>query len=154
MALAQITWQDVQQLPDDGNRYEAIGGELYVTAAPSFRPTRIAHRLGVALDRLLEQPGHGIVSPAPGVKFPASEEGVQPDLVFLSQARRGIVAKEGLRGAPDLVIEILSTTTASRDRGVKLKLYERQGVAEYWIVDPEQEAVEVWRFADEPSIER
>ena len=154
MALAQITWQDVQQFPDDGNRYEAIDGELYVTAAPSFRHNRIAHRLAVALNRLLEQPGHGIVCPAPGVEFPVTQEGVQPDLVFISEARRGIVAKEGLRGAPDLVIEILSPTTASRDRGVKLKLYERQGVEQYWIVDPEEEAVEVWLFGDEPTLQR
>ncbi len=154
MALAQITWQDAQQLPDDGRRYEAIGGKLFVTAAPSFRHTRIAHRLAVALDRLLEQPGLGIVSQAPGVEFPATREGVQPDLVFLSRARRGIVAKEGLRGAPDLVIDILSPSTAERDRGLKLDLYERQGVAEYWIVDPEEEAVDVWRFEGGRAFER
>ena len=57
MALPQITWQDVQQLPDDGNRYEAIEGDLYVTAAPSFRHQRISLRLSVALHRLLEEPG-------------------------------------------------------------------------------------------------
>jgi len=64
------------------------------------------------------------------------------------------VAKEGLRGAPDLVIEILSPSTAERDRGVKLDLYERQGVAEYWIVDPEEEAVDVWRFEGGRAFER
>lgn len=154
MGLAQVTWQDVQQLPDDGRRYEAVGGRLFVTAAPSYRHVRIAHRLAVALDRWLEGPGHGVVCQAPGVEFPATGEGVQPDLVFLSEARRGIVAKEGLRGAPDLVVEILSPSTAGRDRGVKLDLYERQGVGEYWIVDPEEKAVEIWRFGDGRTFER
>ena len=149
MALSQITWQDVQQLPDDGHRHEAIGGELYVTPAPSFRHQRISQRLERQLLSLLEDPGHGIVVDAPvGVEFPDTGEGVQPDIVFISEARRDRIAAEGIRGAPDLVIEVLSPTTASRDRGVKRKLYERQGVLQYWIVDPDAEAVEVWTFGD------
>ena len=152
MALSQITWQDVQQLPDDGHRHEAMEGELYVTPAPTFRHQRISQRLELALVRLLEQPHHGIVVHAPiGVEFPDTGEGVQPDIVFVSEARRDRIVAEGIRGAPDLVIEILSPTTASRDRGVKRKLYERQGVEQYWIVDPEAETVEVWTFADRPS---
>ena len=156
MALSQITWRDVQQMPDDGKRREAIEGELYVTAAPSFRHQRICHRLAVALDDLLEQPGYGVLASAPvGIEFPATGEGVQPDLVFISEARRSIIAEDWIRGAPDLVVEILSSSTGDRDRGVKLKLYRTQGLPEYWIVDPEAEAVEVWRFGgDEPRCER
>ena len=152
MALARITWQDVQQLPDDGNRYEAIGGELYVTPAPTIRHQRIAKRLLLALVEILEAPGHGELFFAPtGVEFPATEEGVQPDLLFVSKERRGIIAEPWIQGAPDLVVEILSPTTAHRDRGVKRKLYDRQGVSEYWIVDPDAEAVEVWSFGNEPG---
>ena len=155
MALSQITWQDVQQLPDDGNRYEAIEGELYVTAAPSLRHQRISRELFLALHRLLGVRGHGELFFAPtGVEFPATEEGVQPDLIFVSNERRGILTDPWIRGAPDLVVEILSPTTAGRDRGVKLKLYKRQGVEQYWIVDPEARAVEVWTFGDEPFSER
>ena len=81
MALSQITWHDVQQLPDDGNRYEAIEGELYVTAAPFYRHQKISQRLEQALLRLLEAQGHGSVVDAPiGVEFPAAGEGVQPDV--------------------------------------------------------------------------
>ena len=152
MALSQITWQDVQQLPDDGHRHEAIEGELYVTPAPSVRHQRISQKLEQALLRVLETPGHGIVLHAPvGVEFPETGEGVQPDIVFVSSARRDIIGEHGIRGAPDLVVEILSPTTESRDRGVKRKLYERQGVAEYWIVDPEAEEVEAWTFGERPS---
>jgi Uma2 family endonuclease len=150
MALSQITWQDVQQLPDDGHRHEAIEGELYVTPAPSFRHQRISQRLEQALLELLEKPGLGIVVHAPvGVEFPSTGEGVQPDIVFISAARRAIITEPDIQGAPDLVIEILSPTTANRDRGIKRKLYERQGVGQYWIVDPEARAVEVWTFAAE-----
>jgi len=152
MALSQITWQDVQQLPDDGHRHEAIEGELHVTPAPSIRHQRVSQKLEQELLRLLEAPGHGIVIDAPvGVEFPSTGEGVQPDIVFVSSARTHIIADAAIRGAPDLVVEILSPTTERRDRGVKRKLYERQGVFEYWIVDLEGETVEVWSFGERPS---
>jgi Uma2 family endonuclease len=79
---------------------------------------------------------------------------VQPDIVFVSSERLGIIHDEGIKGAPDLVIEILSPSTAHRDRGIKRKLYERHGVTQYWIVDPDAKAVEVWSFGDETGFER
>jgi len=92
--LPEITWRDVRQTPDDGNRYEAIEGELYPTPAPSVRHQTVSERLERALYRLLEDPGHGQVFHAPvGVEFPATGEGVQPDIVFVSRERRGIVAE-------------------------------------------------------------
>jgi len=155
MPVPKITWHDVQQLPDDGNRYEAIAGELYVTPAPSLRHQTIVVRLLFGLGRLLVEPAYGRAWPAPlGVWFPATDEGVQPDIVFVSNERRGRLAPEGIRGAPDLVVEVLSPTTARRDTGVKRVLYERHGVGEYWIVDHEARAVDVWRFAAEPRHER
>jgi Uma2 family endonuclease len=155
MPLPQITWDHVQQLPDDGNRYEAIAGDLYVTPAPSVRHQEIALRLVLELVRNLVDPGRGHVWFAPiGVRFPETGEGVQPDIVFVSNERRGIVASDEIRGAPDLVVEILSPTTERRDTGLKRVLYERHGVAEYWIVDPEAGAVDVWRFESEPRTAR
>ncbi len=155
MPLPSITWQDVQQTPDDGNRYEAIEGDLYMTPAPTFRHQRVSLRLGIGLHRMLEEPGHGVVVGVPvGVEFPTTGEGVQPDLLFVSNERRGIITQAGLTGAPDLAVEILSPTTAARDCGLKLRLYERQGVREYWIVDPDEHAVDVWRFGREPERER
>lgn len=156
MALSRITWRDVQQMPDDGRRREAIEGELYVTAAPSLLHQRVSHRLAVALHDVLERPGHGILAAAPvGVEFPASGEGVRPDLVFVSRGRSKMVNDDWIRGAPDLVVEILSPSSEDRDRGVKLMLYLRQGVPEYWIVDPEARAVEVWEtLGDRPRCRR
>ena len=147
MALSQITWQDVQQLPDDGHRHEAIEGELYVTPAPTPRHQDIVLSLALRLRTILVEAGHGRLWVAPiGVEFPDTGEGVQPDIVFVSTARRDRIVEQGIRGAPDLVVEVLSPATASRDRGVKRKLYEREGVPQYWIVDPDAEAVEVWTF--------
>ncbi|MYH09357.1 MAG: Uma2 family endonuclease [Gemmatimonadales bacterium] len=155
MPLPSITWQDVQQMPDDGNRYEAIEGKVYMTPAPSIRHHRLTRALYEALEPLLHKPEYGELFWAPvGVEFPATGEGVQPDLMFVSNERSGIIAETGIVGAPDVVVEILSPSTASRDRGIKLRLYERQGVPEYWFVDPDENAVDVWRFGEEPAHER
>lgn len=119
-----------------------------MTPAPSLRHQQISARLFAELRRLLEEPGLGTVLYAPlGVEFPGTDEGVQPDIVFVSRARSAILVKEGIRGAPDLVVEIASPATADRDRTVKKKLYERHGAAAYWVVDPETDSLEVWDFA-------
>lgn len=153
MVLSQITWQDIQQMPDDGKRREAIGGDLYVTPAPSLYHQIVSKRLERALYGVLEDPSHGQVLHAPvGVEFPATREGVQPDILFVARSRLGIIDEDWLRGAPDLVVEIVSPSTEERDRGIKLRLYRRQGVSEYWIVDPEAEAVEVWGFRGEEPV--
>ena len=150
MPLPSITWQDVQQMPDDGNRYEAIEGDLYMTPSPSFRHQLVSWRLCSALDHYVVKAGHGLVLSAPfGVEFPATSEGVQPDILFVSRERYEIIAEGVVVGAPDLVVEILSPSTAGRDRNIKLRLYERQGVREYWIVDPDEAAIDVWRFGEE-----
>lgn len=154
MPSTQTTWEDARAMPDDGNRYEAIGGELYVTPAPRLRHQRVSQRLEWALTEILVEAGHGELLHAPvGVVFPTGE-GVQPDIVFVSTGRASILGEEAIEGAPDLVIEIVSAGTAHRDRGVKLDLYERQGVAEYWIVDPAARLIETWRFDHDPRWER
>ena len=152
---APATWEDVERMPDDGNRYESIGGQLYMTPAPVIRHQRVSKRLQSALMRLLEETGHGEVFDAPClVEFPGTGDRVQPDLLFVSNERRGIITEKAVHGAPDLVVEILSPSTAHRDRGIKLDLYARRGVREYWIADPVEDVVDVWRFGDSPGHER
>jgi Uma2 family endonuclease len=148
MPKTRITWADAQLMPKDGKLYEAIDGELYVTPAPSLRHQWIAANLVAELHRLLAAPGHGWLFFTPvGVEFPDTEEGVQPDIIFIRKDRREALTKPGISGPPDLVVEIGSPSTANRDRTIKRKLYERQGVPQYWIVDPETDTVEVWDFA-------
>ena len=152
---APATWEDVERMPDDGNRYEFIGGRLYMTTAPVVRHHRVSYRLQSALRQVLEHPGHGEVFYAPLlVEFPGTGDRVQPDILFVSNERRGIITEKAVKGAPDLVVEILSPSTAHRDRGIKLDLYARRGVREYWIVDPVEDLVDVWRFGDHPGHER
>ena len=146
MQLSEVTWRDAQRMPDDGNRYEAIGGVLHVTVAPKWRHQVVSTRILKRLSELLEDSGHGEVVATPGVEFPATGEGVQPDILFVSNERRHIVEEAGLVGAPDLVVEVLAPSTAERDRGEKRRLYERQGVREYWIVDPGENHIDVYRF--------
>ena len=149
------TWEDVLRMPDDGNRYEFIGGRLYMTPAPVTRHQRVLARLWPALFRILVDSGRGEVLSAPLlVQFPGTDDRVQPDLLFISNERRAIVGERQVTGAPDLVVEILSPSTAHRDRGIKLDLYARSGVRQYWIADPVDDVVDVWRFADEQGHER
>lgn len=135
-------------MPEDGKRYEAIGGGMYVTPAPKTRHEWVTMSLVRELLPLLVIPGHGRLFTAPiGVEFVETGEGVQPDLVFVTTSRLKIVREDTIQGAPDLVVEILSPSTARRDRGIKHDLYRREGVAEYWIVDADARQVEVWSLA-------
>ena len=77
-----------------------------------------------------------------------------PNILFVSNERQGIIGEQQVTGAPDLMVEILSPSTAHRDRGIKLDLYARRGVREYWIVDPVEDVVDVWRFEQHPGRER
>lgn len=142
-----VTVADLDAMPDDGNRYELIDGELFVSRAPSIPHQRIVHNIQMALGAYLSRTPIGILIPAPGVIF-SDMSGVIPDLVFVSQQRQPEIATgERLTGAPDLVVEVLSpgAENTRRDRVVKRQLYGKYGVQEYWIVDPERRLVEVYR---------
>jgi Uma2 family endonuclease len=142
-----LTVADLDIMPDDGNRYELIDGELFVSRAPSIPHQRIVHNLQMALGAYLDHNPIGILIPAPGVIF-SDMSSVIPDLVFVGKERQPeVAAGERLTGAPELVIEVLSpgAENTRRDRVVKRQLYGKYGVHEYWIVDPEQRAVDVYR---------
>lgn len=153
MAISAITWKDAQLAPDDGRLYEAIGGNLYVTAAPTRRHQEVSRNLLAALLRLIQEPTRGYVYTAPiGVEFEATGEGVQPDIIVIARERRAILFDDWIHGAPDLVVEILSPSTAGRDRNLKRNLYQRQGVVDYWIVDAVGESVEWCDFSADPPV--
>ena len=103
----------------------------------------------VATGSFVKQRGLGLVLAAPFDVILSDDNVVQPDLLFVSTARAGIVTEDNIRGAPDLVVEIISETTRKKDEVTKRKLYERFGVQEYWVVDPELETVKIFRRAQQ-----
>jgi len=147
MATTGITWQHVQQAPDDGKRREAIGGDLYVTPAPSVRHQAVSGRLERELRRILEDPDHGDVYDAPiGVAFPETGEGVQPDLLFVSRERLPGALPEGyLTVAPDLVVEVVSPSNAASAIQDKVLEYLDAGVRLVWVVDPKARTATTYR---------
>jgi Uma2 family endonuclease len=114
MAGTRVTWRDVQTMPDDGKLYESIAGDIYVTPAPRTRHEWVTVSLLRELLAILGPYGRLFTAPV-GVEFPETEEGVQPDLVFVLTERLNIVREDTIQGPPGLVIEILSPSTARRD---------------------------------------
>ncbi len=145
IAQAKLTYQDYVELPDD-RRYEIIDGELYEMTAPTFRHQDILFNLTLIFGPYTRNNRLGKARFAPIDVIFAEGDIVQPDLVFVSEARRHIIQDHGIVGAPDLVVEVLSPSTAAHDRNRKAHLYERHGVAEYWMVDMEAETIEVRRL--------
>jgi len=141
----KLTYEDYLELPDDGNRYEIIDGELFLNPAPVPRHQRIVGSLFFALHRHFLDEGGGEVLLAPTDVLLGTGNVVQPDLVVVAAANAAIVKEKNISGAPDLTIEVLSEGTRRRDEIAKRKLYEQAGVSEYWIVDPELETVKIHR---------
>ncbi len=144
----KFTYEDYLLFPEDGKRYEIIEGERYVTPAPSTKHQRISRRLLVLLDQYVKDTRKGEVFDAPCDVVLSDLDVVQPDLLYISAARASIITEKNIRGAPDLIIEIVSESTRRTDEVVKRRLYERYGVQEYWIVDPELETVKVYRMSE------
>jgi Uma2 family endonuclease len=146
---SQLTYEDYLLFPDDGKRHEIIDGDHYVTPAPKTKHQRISANLTVALVSFVKRRRMGLVLAAPSDVILSDENVVQPDLLFVSAARASIVTEDNIHGAPDLVVEIISETTRKKDEVTKRKLYERFGVQEYWVVDPELETVKIFRRAQQ-----
>jgi Uma2 family endonuclease len=140
------TVDDYLAMPDEYPRYELLEGEMIEMVSPTTRHQRILQRLFRVLDAHCETRQLGEVFVAPLDVILSRTVVVQPDILFISEARRTELVGERITGAPDLVIEILSPATSARDFNQKRKLYARHGVKEYWIVDPEDETIEVQRL--------
>ena len=131
----KFTYEDYRNTPDD-IRYELHDGELIVVPVPNMAHQGISTTLLRLIDTLVYLRKLGKVFHAPTDVVFSDTEVVQPDLIFVSNERSHILTENNIRGAPDLIIEILSPSTAGRDRTFKRTLYERHGVKEYWMVDP------------------
>lgn len=147
--IADWTVAQVLELPDDGNRYEVVDGELLVSPAPALPHQRAVLRLYDRLHPFVESHRLGCVLHSPAdIEFDERTL-VQPDLFVapLIEGRRPRSWKE--IHTLHLAVEVLSPSTARADRHVKRRRYQRHGVAEYWIVDLDARLVERWRPADE-----
>ncbi len=133
----KLTYDDYRDTPDD-ERYELLDGALVVAPAPRLSHQRVAMRLGALLHVFARERGLGEVFAAPCDVVLSDTDVVQPDLVFVARERERVLrGGENVRGAPDMVVEILSPATAARDRSFKRALYAAHGVKEYWLVDPD-----------------
>jgi Uma2 family endonuclease len=134
--------------PNDGRRHEIIDGDHYVTPAPSTVHQTISKRVQHQLYTQIELAGLGVVFNAPVDVQLTEYDIVQPDLLVILAARARMITPTKVNGVPDLIIEILSPSNAAHDTALKKHLYERTGVAEYWIVDPDNQRLERYRLVD------
>ena len=141
-----VTYEDYCNLPDD-ERYEVIDGELIMVAAPRRVHQASSRNISTPLDIYVKSNRLGEMYYAPTDVILSDINVVQPDILFVSRERSHILADEGIRGAPDLIIEILSPSTAQLDKVRKRELYARFGVVEYWQVDADDLSVIVLTLA-------
>ncbi|HEY3117739.1 MAG TPA: Uma2 family endonuclease [Chloroflexota bacterium] len=140
---------DIWDTPEDGNRYEVIDGELFVSPPPLEPHQRgLGALFGLIWNHVRERQ-LGRVYQAPLGVVLDKENGIQPDLVYISDKRQGIIVERGIEGAPDLVVEVLSRNTQARDRGVKMRRYAAAGIPHYWILDPRARALEEYRLSQQ-----
>ena len=145
----KLTYEDYLYFPEDGRRHELIDGEHYVTAAPNLKHQTAVGNLFLELGGFVRARKLGRVWTAPVDVVLSDHDVVQPDIVFLARNRMSLAAEgANLQGAPDLAVEVLSPATRRTDAVMKRHLYEKFGVQEYWLVDPELEKVEVYRLWD------
>ena len=147
--IEEWTYEECMSLPEgDPYRYELIDGEFFMTPSPTPRHQEISGNLfGIVWNFLRANPvGKVFSAPCDVVFSQKPPQVVVPDLVYVSKEHSDIVTGKNIQGAPNLLVEILSEGTATRDRRQKLSLYERFGLPEYWIVDPETETVLVFRL--------
>jgi Uma2 family endonuclease len=142
----KLTYDDFVLFPDDGKRHELIDGEHYVTPSPNTKHQRILAKLHLLIGGWLDTHRIGQAFFAPYDVVLSDIDVVEPDLLYFSNQRAAeVITPMHARGAPELVVEIASKGTRKRDETIKRRLYERRGVSEYWVVDPELDVVRVYR---------
>ncbi len=131
-----ITYEDLDDFPNDGKRREVIGGVLYVSPAPARPHQKVLGRFFALFRGEIELTGLGEVYFSPvDVRF-ANGDQVQPDLVVLLNHRLDTYRGSTVHGPPDILVEVISPSSKSYDRMEKVNLYESQGIPEYWVADP------------------
>ena len=149
---AKLTYEDYAKTPDE-ERWELIDGELFRMPSPNITHQRTSRRLLLLMAPFVEDRDLGEVFDAPMDVVLSDSDVVEPDLLFISSERMGIITRLNVQGAPDLVVEIHSPSTAQRDLTAKRELYARHGVREYWPIDPDTRTVRVLLLGDGDFVE-
>jgi Uma2 family endonuclease len=137
------TYADYERLPE-GTPYQLIGGQLVMTPSPIPYHQEISRKLEFKMLAFVEERTLGHVYDAPLDVYFSDSDVFQPDIIFIRKEREGIIGETKIEGSPDIVIEILSPSTAYYDLRNKFRIYEQCGVSEYWIVDPGLKRIEVY----------
>ena len=145
--VVKFTYEDYKHTPED-KRYELIDGDLIMVPAPKVTHQRNSRDIGLTLVTLVDEKDLGEVFFAPTDVVLSQTDVVQPDILFVSKERSYIITEDNIRGAPDLVVEVLSPSTAQRDRTLKRTLYALHGVSEYWQADTDAKNVTVLTLED------
>ena len=143
----KLTYEDYASIPADGRRHEIIDGEHYVNPAPTGYHQLTLGNVLFALEQHVRSHHTGRVVTSPVDVALSEHDIVQPDILFMRAGRTHLIGKI-VKGAPDLVVEILSDSNRRHDVRTKYALYERAGVSEYWIVDPMLGTVEMFLNVD------
>lgn len=143
----KCTYEDYLKIPDD-KRCELINGELLMTPSPTPRHQQITGKLEFILRAFVTEKNFGEIFDAPCDIYLDNENVVQPDILFISKGKSGIIGEKNIQGAPDLVIEIISESSVYRDMVQKKRLYAKFGIKEYWIGLPGEEEIEVHILKD------
>jgi len=152
-AAGDWTYSEYARLPDDGNRYEVLDGEVLVTPAPTMHHQKVILRLAMNLLEYVERPGHGWVFQDVDLLF-ATGHFLRPDLLVVSADAREGMTDRGMERPPALVVEVLSPSTRAVDVGKKPRRYLDFGVPEYWVVDPGEGVVRIWDQTTGPDAPR
>jgi Uma2 family endonuclease len=151
----RFTYEDFLLFPDDGLRHEIIDGEHYVSPAPNLRHQDLVGRVYLEIGNYLAaHPGTGRAFLSPFDVVFSFYDVVEPDLLFIAGDQLEILTEKNVQGSPALVVEILSRGTRKRDEQIKLRLFDRSGVREYWLIDPELDLIKVYRRTDEGAFPR
>lgn len=144
--IPKLTYEQFRRLPDDGKQYELIHGGVHLTPAPNTMHQLVLENLSHSLGIYVREKRVGRIAYAPLDVRLGEETALQPDLLFVSGSRAEIIQENFIAGTPDLVVEILSASTAAHDRAVKRPLYAEAGVPELWLIDPQAKTVEVLKL--------
>ncbi len=144
--VKKLTYADYEKIPADGFRHEVIEGEEFMTPPPSTDHQTAVGNTFRLISNHVSGGKLGRVFVAPTAVVFSNHDVVEPDVLFVSKRNARIITPKNIQGAPDLVVEVLSPSTAANDRGPKLAMYDKMGVREYWMVDPVAKMIEIHEF--------